>query len=493
MVGVPGRSKGCITCRKRKKGCDLKQPDCGQCLERGTPCGGYDADRVFVYLDGGARKRHNSRAATASITLPDLGTDSVGRRASPSLPSSVTLPASLCRSAYGERSLEAFISFYLPQINSAATNWDGKEIVGMVPALSTRDEALRLTLSAIGTVALSKQTQDPDLARHGRKLYGKALMETRRALASPTRSRSTAVLAIPRIMALFEILFGADANSGTQANSWLSHAEGEMALIVARGPEAYNDDDAHSLFANARYRPLIASVRTRKRTVLNEEQWKTIPWIGRAKTPNDTLLDIMAAIPEILENVDRWGNLSSGSLEDEAKDLQTSARCWTLHFQLQDWLSANKHEIHTPVTTTPTPITFPTFEIACLTVRYWVTSLLLYTALDTASGVPPDDMSCTHPNRPHPRQFARLILRATTYFFRTEFGATGATSIAFPLGNTMLYTQRNPIADAAYMAIVKRAWNDPDLPSAIKNFLNSLQLSVSPRSSPERVEVTSRD
>ena len=407
------------------------------------------------------------------------------RNVGPPLPLSFTLPASLCRSAYGEKSLEAFISFYLPKINASATNWDGKEIVGMVPALSTQDEALRLAISAIGTVALSKQTNDPDLARHGRILYGRALMETRRAIASASRSRSTAVLAIPRVMALFEILFGEEANSGNQANSWLSHAEGEMALIVARGPEAYNDDDAHSLFANARYRPLIAAVRTRKRTVLNEEQWKTLPWRGRVKTPNDSLLDIMAAIPEILERVDRWGNLSSGSREDEARDLETSAKCWTLHFQLQDWLTANEHEIHTPVTTTPTPITFPTFEVACLTTRYWVTSLLLYAALDTASGVPPDDPSYTHPNRPHPRQFARLITRSTKYFFRPDFGATGATSIAFPLGNTMLYMQRNPIVDAAYIAIVKRAWNDPDLPSAIKSFLNSLRLSVSPRSSPE--------
>ncbi|RYZ17003.1 MAG: hypothetical protein EOP49_51105, partial [Sphingobacteriales bacterium] len=123
----------------------------------------------------------------------------------------------------GEKSLEAFVSFYIPQTDPSATNWDGKEIVGMVPVLSTRDEALRLAILAIGTVALSKQTNDPSLARHGRNLYGKALVETRRALASPSRSRSTAVLAIPRVMALFEILFGADANVGNQAKYPIEH------------------------------------------------------------------------------------------------------------------------------------------------------------------------------------------------------------------------------------------------------------------------------
>jgi hypothetical protein len=46
-------------------------------------------------------------------------------------------------------------------------------------------------------------------------------------------------------MALFEIFFGADANSSKQAQSWLSHAEGEIALIVARGPKAFIEDPAH--------------------------------------------------------------------------------------------------------------------------------------------------------------------------------------------------------------------------------------------------------
>jgi len=371
------------------------------------------------------------------------------------------------------------MDLYVPQGHIRNINAEGRDFVNMTPRLTADDEALRLTVLAIGTVAMAQKTTDADLAREGRKLYTKALVETRRALQNTVRARSTAVLAIPRIMALFEILFGAEGNSGKQANSWLSHAEGEMALIAARGPNAYSSDDAaHTLFANARFRPLIAAVRTRTRTVLNEPQWKTLPWKGRVKTPNDSLLDIMAEIPEILENVNRWGALSSGSIEDEARDLQTSARCWTLHLQLQEWLALNEHEIHEPVTRTPTPITFPNFEVATLTTRYWVISLLLYTALDTASRVPPINADCTHPDRPHPRHFARLIARSASYFFREEFGATGATSIAFPLGNTMLFMSRNPAVDGPYMGLIKKAWGNPDLPSAIKNFLDSLHASV---------------
>jgi hypothetical protein len=281
-------------------------------------------------------------------------------------------------------------------------------------------------------------------------------------------------------MALFEILFGSEEPSGKQAQSWLSHAEGEIALIVARGPEAFTEDAAHSIFVNARWRPLIAACRTRTRSVLNQKRWKTIPWRGRVKTPQDSLLDILAGIPEVFENVDRWGELSPGTPQDEATDLATCAKCWTLHIQLQAWLIANEHEIHTPVTTTPTPITFPNFNVACLTIRYWVTALMLYSSLDTASRIPNTDIETTHPDRPHPRLFARLIARAANYFFHEQFGIVGPTTYSFPLGNAMLYLKRVPRLDGVYCMLVGKAWNNPNLPMAIKNFLNSQRLSVAP-------------
>lgn len=282
-------------------------------------------------------------------------------------------------------------------------------------------------------------------------------------------------------MALFEILFGAEEQSGKQAHSWLSHAQGEIALIVARGPEAFTEDAAHLMFVNARWRPLIASCRTRTRSVLNQECWKTIPWTGRTKTPQDSLLDILAGIPEILSHIDRWGALSPLTPQNEATDLATCAKCWTLHIQLQTWLTANKHEIHTPVTTTATPITFPDFDVACLTIKYWVTALLLYSSLDTASRIPPTDTTTAHADRPHPRHFARLIARSASYFFREEFGIVGPTTYSFPLGNTMLYLKRDAALDGQYMKLFGMAWSNPKIPSAIKEFLISQRMSVTPR------------
>lgn len=392
---------------------------------------------------------------------------------------SVMLPASLARSAFNEKSVEAFINLYIPrsedqQISISET----KEFVYLIPGLTYHDEALRLAVVALGTGALGKQTGDCHLLKQSQKLYGNALVATGSALRDPVRARSTAVLVLPRIMSLFEILFGAELESttGNKATSWLSHAEGEAALIMARGPEAYSvDDAAHSLFANARYRPLVASIRQRKASFCNQKEWKTLPWEGRVKTSMDNLIDIMAAIPEILESVDKDGRLRPGSPYDEAQDIQTSAKCWNLHFELQDWLTANGDLIHESAMTDTTLITFPTLEKANLNVRYWVIALLLYSSLDTATGVPPDNPDITYAGRPHPRQFARLIARSVSYFFQKELGVAGATQVSFPLGNAMLYMSRSPQIDGQYLAMISEAFADPELPSAIKSFLLSMR------------------
>jgi hypothetical protein len=393
------------------------------------------------------------------------------------LPASIILPASLSRSAYSEKSFEAFINMYAPQEHYRNTTMESKDFVEIISVLN--DDALRIAMLALGTMALGKQTGDTNITRQGRGLYSEALIATRRALEDPSRSRSTAVLAIPRVMALFELMFGANVETDNRGKSWLSHTEGEMALILARGAQAYSvDDAAHSLFVDARYRTLLAAIRTRKTSVLNEEIWRKLPWQGRVKTPNDQLLDLMAAIPEILEQgVERDGEMSLGLQRDGAWDIRASAVCWDLHFQLQEWLLDNAHEIHLPITGDTTPVEFPSLEIGVLTVRYWVLALIIYSSLDTALGLFPSDLT-DHPDRPHPRQFARLIARSVWYFFQKQFGISGATAVSFPLGNALLYLRHNPQLDAHYILMIKEVFDAPSLPKAIKEYLFSTRKSA---------------
>jgi hypothetical protein len=199
--------------------CDLQQPECGQCIERGTLCGGYDTDRVFVYHNAGNKPlvgckphiKHSTQSPdveVASFTqvqafrdyiqvVPDGFIQSQSPYSPPTLP--FVLPISLAQTAYGEKSIEAFMRMYIPLGDMRSTNAEGRDFVDITSRLRNHDEALRLALLAIGTVALGKQTDDTNLTRHGRNLYGKALFETRRALQNPSRARTTAILAIPHV------------------------------------------------------------------------------------------------------------------------------------------------------------------------------------------------------------------------------------------------------------------------------------------------------
>ena len=204
---------------------------------------------------------------------------------------------------------------YNPAGTIETTNVDAKELVTLLPMLSTRDEALQMAALAVGIAQLGITTKNEHLTRQGRALYGKALKETAVALRNPARANSESILVVPRVMALFELLFGAEPQSANQAKSWLSHAVGELAIIVSRGPAAFATDDvAHNLFTNARYRLLGPAIRCRRATILNTEEWKTLPWQGRTKTSEDLLVDILCGIPEILEAVDRlqYESMDSG-------------------------------------------------------------------------------------------------------------------------------------------------------------------------------------
>jgi hypothetical protein len=199
--------------------CDLQQPECGQCKERGIRCSGYDTDRVFVYHNAGkklpadptlvaARSGPPPGVEASSAVQPQWLDESMqvacvksGIRQDPNASTLIpfVLPLSFTQSAYGEKSLEAFMTMYVPGGNLRSTNAEGKDLLGIMPQLSNSDEALRLAVLAIGTVALGNQTKDDSLTRQGRGLYGKALMETRRALLNPYRARSTAILTIPHV------------------------------------------------------------------------------------------------------------------------------------------------------------------------------------------------------------------------------------------------------------------------------------------------------
>ena len=78
------------------------------------------------------------------------------------------------------------------------------------------------------------------------------------------------------------------------------------------------------------------AVKARKRTFLNETAWKTIPWSKRKKSPKDLLMDVLAVVPYILEEMDRL-KVGQKDLEESIDRFQLVALCSKLDKDLEDW------------------------------------------------------------------------------------------------------------------------------------------------------------
>lgn len=166
----------------------------------------------------------------------------------------LVIPASLARTAFSAKIMEAVFDMFPAYEDVGGSMRSINQFAGILATLSRREEALRQTILAIGLVTLGKGSNDQTVVRQGQALYGKAMQEVGVALHSPQRQKSEALLATARLLGLYEILYGSDLTQSTQARNWMSHAQGEMALIVSRGPEAFTTDPAHLLFNLARYK-----------------------------------------------------------------------------------------------------------------------------------------------------------------------------------------------------------------------------------------------
>ncbi|POR37959.1 Putative D-lactate dehydrogenase, mitochondrial [Tolypocladium paradoxum] len=73
MVGVPGKYKGCETCRRRRVKCSNERPYCSNCTNNGRQCEGYERERVFITGTPETKGRVASHPKKAGSTKKQKG------------------------------------------------------------------------------------------------------------------------------------------------------------------------------------------------------------------------------------------------------------------------------------------------------------------------------------------------------------------------------------------------------------------------------------
>ncbi|KAL2264576.1 hypothetical protein VTJ83DRAFT_7086 [Remersonia thermophila] len=469
MVGVPGRSRACLTCRARRKGCTRERPSCAQCLNAGLPCGGYDAPRVFVVSTPQNRRSGYSVSVSASAagrSAPARPTS--GRASAPGAPSSVSpssgltalRPAALALSnhhlltqpATEQRCFDLFWEAYFPAgaplpafvVRSYTCTW-----TETARRLHGQDDALRYALWANCLLAMASGRtggRQPLLgagvewmAREGHGMYGRALACFRSSLGSPRGVKKEAALATVKLLGLFEALSEHEEGLFGQAQRWRQHHFGELALLLSRRPEAHTSGDAHYVFTDERAEMALSALLTRKHLPLEAPEWKSVPWREIPRDLKDVLIDPLVEVPGLVEKYDKF-TLCTDASDREALRCQVLERCHRVDGLLCGWLNAVR-----ALTTHASPSDClkccedqPVVHVARVVgMSFFYTCGMVLYSIFQAVEVSQDRL----PAHANPGPYASRLADAISILLQPRSGLYGRQSAALPLAVALEYAK----------------------------------------------------
>ncbi|KAL2854266.1 hypothetical protein BJY01DRAFT_43834 [Aspergillus pseudoustus] len=484
MVGVPGRSKACVTCLKRKKRCDLEKPFCGTCRKARVECGGYHRPRIFI---NNTMEDHNKqlvkkeRGASAGTSMSlssgrsSDSSDTDSNRSSPVSGSDAALLMSLARSAYQTKYMDLWWRLYLPNGQRLSKVVTSNAMGGWLDAiheLHFKEPVLENALVALSVTAVGKQEGDMYLKEEGRRLYGKALQGMAGAMKDQKRATSDAILTAVRLFSFYESLFGQCEKPAEQARSWQVHNTGDLALVASRSPYSFISGYAHQLFCDGRTHLTMSCLRRRKRLFLADAEWKTIPWLKHEKTPRDHLLDVMMDMAGLFEDTDNM-KACPDPLKKEKLRQQLIDGFLALKYGLLTWQTLHAPDYHPTYTADNLPDEVDPEDLtgAHLMTLFWATSIVACSNLDS--------LCAPHGAEYHVEwdldEFCGDIVRTLPFFCHPSMGlfrqhvAVYPTTVALhyicAAGATRLVDERRILADSLY---------DPAL-AGVRHFIVSMK------------------
>ncbi|KAK0745764.1 hypothetical protein B0T18DRAFT_136726 [Schizothecium vesticola] len=430
MVGVPGRSKGCHACRRRKKGCDLGRPTCARCRQAGIDCDGYERKWIFVHTDPGS-----IISKLKVLPLPSTAASTVDGYAQ-ALPPEF---ASLARLADRIGCIATLWELQFPQEHAC-------ELATIVWVSKVQDEpifqqspCLQKAVLAVCLASIGKQHKTEWIIQHGLQLYGVAIKTLSAALSRLPSSTapSDAMLVTTRVLAMHELISGGATKRHhhlPKIHAWPTHRMGELALLAARSPNTFVESPSHEMFSDARFMCTVAATVIRRGTILSNPDWKTIPWSKRTKTPRDLLLDIFVDLPSLLQQLDAIIDYNDISLSKilTGRCLEQATAC---ERSLVEWLEFSAPE-GWGMTGCPnlnyynaTPDSIRDAQLMCF---FWTTYAQVLTVIQSLSSSLAD--ANTDSRNSTILVCCQSIARTVPVFFVREAEAVGCyTIISFPM------------------------------------------------------------
>ncbi|KAM3463371.1 hypothetical protein MY5147_009686 [Beauveria neobassiana] len=316
MVGVPGKYKGCETCRRRRVTCTNERPYCRKCIASGRECEGYERERVFIT---GTPEDH-------------------GRVASH--PKRVTSTKTHSKSPQPKRERSGSHSPKFPQtLNNSA--WDdnldlshgGKNIAALHTSLHTIVRSSGSTPDGNGFgVALPPYSPVELHRNHNGHIAGQdsPLWVSAQCLLCHHGIQGGSQSVESYCLFLFELQqVSPNSNWGIASES----------MVKRLGPLNFTSFPNHQFFVRV-YRPIgvCLALLNRRETFLSDPEWISLPWKNHRKSSLDSLFDIMLQLPLAFAQTDSLIP-QTPSVERRYKAEGLLQTCLMLERQFAVWLS----------------------------------------------------------------------------------------------------------------------------------------------------------
>ncbi|KAK4943483.1 hypothetical protein LTR10_016974 [Elasticomyces elasticus] len=296
MVGIPGRSQGCTTCRRRKVRCDLAKPSCQRCTASGRQCEGYEKYPVFINRGQQglqkSKRLEEARPAQAGHVVASA-VSSHGKR-SPI----VSSPA--CRYLFEYQCISVFWESFSARSVTAGRPASDPAWLHHILNIPSPTDILRQALLSLAYTRLGRLNDDAATVLRGQQVYGKALKAMQQALYDPHWSRHEETLAAARCMVLYES-FESTSESMT---SWFNHIGGVARIIEVRGPRTHRKPLQRTILESMRYNAMIACMMRRQNSFFAQHQWLTEPWMDDTKSLEQRYVDQGFVLSSMYEKSD---------------------------------------------------------------------------------------------------------------------------------------------------------------------------------------------
>ncbi|SPJ73375.1 uncharacterized protein FTOL_03105 [Fusarium torulosum] len=285
------RSKGCLTCRRRKVKCDEHRPICERCRKGFHPCE-YGESFIFV---------NESKVVAREVQRPKNKFNILNISKTPKVQiKSDYVPPSLDLHGFQN---EIVISFLVKQLFVEVQSPPDDEHSISRLLLWDRDSTAYLSGLCLAEAFFSSIHRLSELRSHASVLYGQAVQRLKIELVAKDNVQTS----LPRATIWSALFLGVyEMISSDSMSNWLKHCHGVAAITHMIGPHGFEMNEAKPIFQINRSFISIGAIADRKRTFLEQIAWKQIPWSlePMSKTIAESLQDILCDVPGFMEDVD---------------------------------------------------------------------------------------------------------------------------------------------------------------------------------------------